>query len=180
MTGGTLAVSPARLLAVNIGLVCVFLAVGMALPANGSRLDLSPGAPVGAGPLVGDFLAILKNNFKLVLMIFCGAFTFGIYPAVVLCANALVLGSDLVVILGTNPSELRYLLPFLPQEFVAFSLAASVSEYFGLRLFRYLFFGEAFGRFCASLWFMFLTVVLIALAAVLETLCKYARNNGVF
>lgn len=171
---------PLRLLPINIGLVCLFLTLGMVLPGHGSRLDLSAAEVTAAHTPVDDLLAILQNNYKLAGLILCGVFTFGLYPVVLLCANALVLGADLVTIVRTNPNELRYLFPFLPQEFLGLCLAASVAESFGWRFFRHLFLGEAFGPFRAGLWFISMTVVLIALAAVSETLCKYSRNNGIF
>lgn len=178
MTARALA-SPAFFLPFNIGLVCLFLVLGAAIPSTSCRLDMSP-LQQGMGFPVGDLWVILKNNYGVAARMLCGAFTFGLYPVILLSSNALVLGNDLAGIVKTNPHELRYLFPFLPQEFIAFCLAASAAEYFGLRFFRYLFFGEDFGQVRAGIKFIAWTTALIALAAVVETLCKYARNNGTF
>ena len=174
--------NPATLLrrVVTLGLLAI-LAGGCSGVMAPASFPVASAKQMNMERAINDFLFIVKNNLKVLLMIIMpGVVSFGLYSVLVLVWNAYLIGFDTVSLFNTAPHECLYLLSYLPVEFLSLCCAASAASSLGMALFKCLFLETKTSGLWPSIRLLLFSFLLMVSAAVIETVAKVVRNNGLF
>jgi uncharacterized membrane protein SpoIIM required for sporulation len=168
-----------RLAALCLGYVGIFAAAatgGAAVAAwQGHALVIS-GRPHPAADTA--FLTqVLDANGRVWVYICTGLASFGVVGGVVLFGNAFRFGMDVTSIARGTPHELVYLLPHASLEFAAFILAGASCQYLAWWVFDLLVLHQVRVAVRPGLRTLALSLVLLVVAAYVET-CSYSARVG--
>lgn len=110
---------------------------------------------------------ILQGNLRVVAMLLVGVCTLGLFTLLELVSNAFVLGYGLSAVASGMPEAIPLVARYVPLEFSAFILAASVAEHLSFGLLRCLAVGEPM-RLKPALVGLATVVTMLGIAAIVE------------